>query len=103
MKDPLFAGATIKLKGDETANRGGEDGAGNITRGIAKNSQAVRSSLRVASVSSYEVKKGDSLDSIARKHNTTLPFLLKINSMKKPTSCSRERKSGFPNQWLAKN
>ncbi len=83
MKDPLFAGAAIKVKGDETANRGGEDGAGNITRRIAKNSQAVRSSSRVASVSSYEVKKGDSLDSIAREHNTTLSALMELNSMKR--------------------
>jgi len=40
------------------------------------------SAIPVSAVTLYKVKKGDSLDKIAKKHNTTIGTLLKLNNMK---------------------
>jgi len=80
MKDSLYAGVTIKVSGDATGDGGMDDGTHGITGKTLENQKIP---LVVPQVASYEVRKGDSLDSIAREHNTTVAYLLKLNSMKR--------------------
>jgi LysM repeat protein len=78
-KDPLYAGNRIKVKDDGHGDGVPDGGSADRAVKIAKN----RDSLRGASsTSSYEVRRGDSLGSIAREHRTTVGELCRLNSMK---------------------
>jgi len=95
LKDPLYAGVTIKVNGNATDDGSVDEGAGahGIRGKVPNNKHIIRTALQVAS---YEVKKGDSLDSIARKHNTTIADLLKLNSMKKSDTLFAGNKIRLP-------
>jgi N-acetylmuramoyl-L-alanine amidase len=77
--DPLYAGVTIKVNGEAKDDSVASDDNGIKTRKDARNRKASPPSPIVF----YEVKKGDSFDSIARKHDMTVAELLKLNSMKR--------------------
>jgi N-acetylmuramoyl-L-alanine amidase len=79
MKEPLYIGRKVKIpvpekafteeKKDEeiTASTGGAESVSPKPEAVAR---------------VYKVKIGDSLDKIARRHNTTIGMLLKLNNMK---------------------
>jgi N-acetylmuramoyl-L-alanine amidase len=79
MKEPLYIGRKVKIpvpekaiteeKKDEefTASTGGAESVSPKPEAVAR---------------VYKVKIGDSLDKIARRHNTTIGILLKLNNMK---------------------
>jgi len=79
MKDPLYFGRMVKVSVPEKA----------VTE-EKKEKEVKKQAPRVESSSSspapavplYKVKKGDTLDKIARRHNTTISALLKLNNMK---------------------
>ncbi|WP_175476539.1 N-acetylmuramoyl-L-alanine amidase [Syntrophus gentianae] len=78
-KEPLYAGTTIKVKGDENGDRVPD---GESAKGSARATKN-RNLPQVASATvSYQVHRGDSLDSIAREHHTTVTELRKLNDMK---------------------
>jgi len=78
-KDPLYAGTTIKVKTDGNADSGLDDDPGKETGKVSKN----RNVPQIApSMAFYQIQKGDSLNTIAREHHTTVANLRKLNSMK---------------------
>lgn len=87
--DRLYAGATIKLSGNGSNDNSPEIGTGNASK---ENTKSFRKSRTTSQFTYYEIKKGDSLDSIAREHNTTIADLLKLNSMKKNETLFAGRK-----------
>jgi len=76
--DPLYAGTTIKVKSDEN-DKALNDEPANETGKAARNRNVTSVTPATAS---YQVKKGDSLDAIAREHHTTVANLRQLNSMK---------------------
>ncbi|MEI8173677.1 MAG: N-acetylmuramoyl-L-alanine amidase [Deltaproteobacteria bacterium] len=77
LKDPLYAGRMLKIPDT------GKDKAASEkvkTARSAPDDKPVRKAAQ--SISVYQVKKGDTLDKIARKNNTTIGALLKLNNMK---------------------
>ncbi|MCX5853800.1 MAG: N-acetylmuramoyl-L-alanine amidase [Deltaproteobacteria bacterium] len=77
LKDPLYAGRMLKIPDT------GKDKAASEkvkTARSAPDDKHVQKSVQ--SISVYQVKKGDTLDKIARKNNTTIGALLKLNHMK---------------------
>ena len=75
LKDNLYIGRKLKLT--EPDEEPEEEPVA-----INKIAKAKTEPLNKTEVSIYRVKKGDSLDRIARKHDTTLNALLKLNNMK---------------------
>jgi N-acetylmuramoyl-L-alanine amidase len=79
LKEPLYVGRLVRVSEREK----------DITR-VKKDTEAEAASTGMESSSAkgvhavavYTVKRGDSLDTIAKKHNTTIGALLKLNSMK---------------------
>lgn len=75
MKDTLYAGKKIKIPGAG----GNEPELEKEQPKQAPEKKAAPEALK------YKVKKGDTLEIIARKHETTIPALLKLNNMKPRT------------------
>jgi N-acetylmuramoyl-L-alanine amidase len=79
MKEPLYIGRKLKIPVLEKAiTEEKKDGKFAASTGGTESVSAKPEA--VARV--YKVKRGDSLDMIARKHNTTIGVLLKLNNMK---------------------
>jgi N-acetylmuramoyl-L-alanine amidase len=76
MKDPLYVGRLVRVTAHE------KDIAEAEKSTDAKTDVESSSAKSVHAVVLYRVKRGDSLDKIARKHNTTIGTLLKLNNMK---------------------
>jgi len=79
LDDPLYFGRTLKVPAQEK-----EISGGNNDREV-KASSSVEKSLPPAPSSVnrvYMVKEGDTLDKIAKRYNTTIGVLLKLNKMK---------------------
>jgi len=74
LKDPLYANRKIKipLKNIE----------GKTAVRSSKTAKAEATEKQEITTTTYKVKKGDTLEIIARKHETTLTALLKLNNMK---------------------
>jgi len=72
MKDTLFAGKRIKIP---TAGENEPDAEKEPPREVSEK-KAATDALK------YKVEKGDTLEIIARKHETTINALLKLNNMK---------------------
>jgi len=72
MKDTLFAGKRIKIP---TAGENEPEAEKEPTREVSEK-KATTDALK------YKVEKGDTLEIIARKHETTITALLKLNNMK---------------------
>lgn len=77
LKDPLYAGRMLKIP-DMGKDKAAPEKV--KTARSAPDDKPVRKSAQSLSV--YQVKKGDTLDKIARKNNTTIGALLKLNNMK---------------------
>jgi LysM repeat protein len=77
LKESLYVGKNIKVpKQDKEIAEKKKDG-------LVKASPTVSSSSKPEPVvSTYTVKKGDTVEKIAGKHNTTISALLKLNNMK---------------------
>jgi len=73
-RDPLYANRKIKIplqsKAEKTAARSSKTGKVETTE------------RQEITTTSYKVKRGDTLEIIARKHETTINSLLKLNKMK---------------------
>ncbi len=78
-KEPLYAGTTIKVKGDGDGDRIPDVESG---KGSARATKTRTIPQVTSSTTSYQVHKGDSLDSIAREHHITVAELRKLNDMK---------------------
>jgi N-acetylmuramoyl-L-alanine amidase len=77
LKDPLYAGRVLKIPDT------GKDKAAPEKMKTARSAPDDKTVRKAAqSISVYEVKKGDTLDKIAGKNNTTISALLKLNKMK---------------------
>ncbi|MDQ5985572.1 MAG: hypothetical protein CSYNP_01285 [Syntrophus sp. SKADARSKE-3] len=74
LKDPLYAGKKIKIPANTQPKENGKK----LTR------------------RTYIVKKGDTLDVIARKHKTTVAVLMKMNESKKLTPLYVDQKLDIP-------
>ncbi|MCX5828634.1 MAG: N-acetylmuramoyl-L-alanine amidase [Deltaproteobacteria bacterium] len=72
MKDTLYAGKKIKIP----AASGNEPEAAPELKKEVSEKKATTDTLK------YQVKRGDTLEIIARKHETTITALLKLNNMK---------------------
>ena len=72
MKDTLYAGKKIKIPA----------ASGNDPEAAPEQKKGVSEKKATADALKYEVKRGDTLEIIARKHETTLTALLKLNNMK---------------------
>ncbi|OPY84193.1 MAG: N-acetylmuramoyl-L-alanine amidase AmiC precursor [Syntrophus sp. PtaU1.Bin208] len=81
-KEPLYAGTTIKVKGDGDGDgdRAPDSESGKGSARVAKNRTILHQVA--SSTTSYQVHRGDSLDSIAREHHITVAELRKLNDMK---------------------
>jgi N-acetylmuramoyl-L-alanine amidase len=79
LKDPLYVGRMVRVAAREKDIAEAEKS----TDAKAANTGVDASSAKgTHAVALYKVKKGDSLDKIAKKHNTTIGTLLKLNNMK---------------------
>lgn len=79
MKEPLYVGRVVRVLAREKDTRD----ARKTTETKAAHTNVESSSAQgVEEVVVYKVKRGDSLDKIAKKHNTTISTLLKLNNMK---------------------
>lgn len=78
LKDPLYAGRVLEVPETE------KETAAASKKSQLKKEFAEDSPLPdlTQPVSEYKVKKGDTLDKIAKKHNTTVSVLLKLNRIK---------------------
>jgi N-acetylmuramoyl-L-alanine amidase len=79
LRDPLYVGRKVRVaaRAKDIAE------AEKSTDAKAANTGVESSSAKgMQTVALYKVKKGDSLDKIAKKHNTTIGTLLKLNNMK---------------------
>jgi N-acetylmuramoyl-L-alanine amidase len=75
---PLYAGRTLKVP--ETEKETVVVPKKNRLKKTVTEEETIPDSTQPVSV--YKVKKGDTLDKVAKKHNTTLSVLLKLNRMK---------------------
>jgi len=73
LNDPLYVGRLLKIREPEVDKKGEE-------RVVPLKADA--SSARRPKVCTYKVKRGDTLSKIARKYDTTISTLLKLNHMK---------------------
>jgi N-acetylmuramoyl-L-alanine amidase len=79
LKEPLYVGRLVRV----SAREKDITGAKRDTETRAVHADVESSSAKgVHAVAVYKVKRGDSLDKIAKKHNTTISTLLKLNNMK---------------------
>ena len=78
LKDPLYAGNKLNVPEQEKEKKTVLEKVRPATATVK--AKAGPDSTR--SISLYKVKEGDSLDKIAKKHNTTIGSLLKLNHMK---------------------
>lgn len=93
MKEPLYIGRKLKISVPEKAiseEKKGEEVTAS-TGGIESASSKPEEVVRV-----YKVKKDDTLDKIARRHNTTIAVLLKLNNMKMKDALYVGRKLKMP-------
>jgi len=78
LRDPLYAGRTLKITAEE--KEAVVVSKKNKLKKAVLEEETIPESAQ--SVSVYKVKKGDTLDKVAKKHNTTVSALLKLNRMK---------------------
>ncbi len=93
MKEPLYVGRVLKVsvsvRDITEGKRGGEVKASNdIPRSLPSVSAPV--------TTVYMVKRGDTLDKIAKKNNTTISILLKLNKMKMQEPLYVDKKLKLP-------
>jgi len=84
LKDPLYTGRKLKVPasaGDDEKEKspGRSD---RMEKGRKKKHEEKASAAPVPAYSFYTVRRGDTLDKIARRHSTTIAALLKLNRMK---------------------
>jgi len=79
MKDPLLAGKKLKVAGIEKDRR-----------------RKLNVNASPGPLTIYKVKRGDTLDKIARKHNTSISELRKLNRMKRSDVLYFDRKLKLP-------
>ena len=93
MKEPLYIGRKLKISIPEKVvsdERKGEEVTAS-TGGVGSASPKPEEVVRV-----YKVKRGDTIDKIARRHNTTIGVLLKLNNMKMKDALYVGRKLKIP-------
>lgn len=73
LDDTLYAGRSLKVKAQETVEEKAEQEQASDEKAAAESAPEELT---------YKVKKGDSLDRIARRHGTTLGALMKLNNIK---------------------
>lgn len=78
LKDPLYAGRVLEVPETEKETAAAPKKS-QLKKELAKDSPLPD---LTQPVSEYKVKKGDTLDKIAKKHNTTVSVLLKLNRIK---------------------
>ena len=96
MKDQLLAGRKIKIPASDAA----EDVKADVKK-VKKGPDRKQSSTKAAKPAKtaktyYMVKKGDTLDIIARKHRTTVAALKKMNGTKKLSPLHADQKLAIP-------
>jgi N-acetylmuramoyl-L-alanine amidase len=78
LKDPLYAGVQLKIEGSEDEIKGRKETAAMPRPFI------------------YKVRRGDTLDKIAKKHKTSISELRKLNEMKKSDVLYYDKKLKVP-------
>ena len=94
VKEPLYVGRNLKVPTSEKEMRERKK------EGVVKVSSAGAASppsRHEPVVSVYKVKRGDTLDKIAQRNNTTISALLKLNNMKANEPLHAGRKLMVPN------
>lgn len=95
MDDPLFIGRRLKVAG-ETRTAGAETPAGKESKQTAgaDDSPGARAGQKKEKPAQtyYVVKKGDTLEKIALRHNSTWPILMKLNNMEEGDSLHAGRR-----------
>jgi N-acetylmuramoyl-L-alanine amidase len=79
MRDPLYVGRLVRVAAREKDIVEAEK---STDAKVANTGVESSSAKGIHKVALYKVKRGDSLDKIAKKHNTTIGTLLKLNNMK---------------------
>ena len=83
LHEPLYADRKIKIAVMEKNGEKSQSESPEATRTTDKTGKAEdRVSHQRAEITVYRVREGDSLDKIARRHDTTVSALLKLNKMK---------------------
>ena len=83
LHEPLYADPKIKIAVMEKNGEKSQSESPEATRTMDKTGKAEdRASRQRAEITVYRVREGDSLDKIARRHDTTVSALLKLNKMK---------------------
>jgi N-acetylmuramoyl-L-alanine amidase len=83
LHEPLYADRKIKIAVMEKNGEKSQSESPEATRTTDKTGKAEdRVSHQRAEIILYKVREGDSLDKIARRHDTTVSALLKLNKMK---------------------
>ena len=93
MKEPLYVGRLVRVAARE---KDITEAKKNTETKTAHTDVESSSAKGVEEVVVYKVKRGDSLDKIAKKHNTTISTLLKLNNMKLRDSLYVGRKLKIP-------
>ena len=83
LHEPLYADRKIKIAVMEKNGEKSQSEPPEATKIMDKTGKAEdRASRQKAEITVYRVREGDSLDKIARRHDTTVSALLKLNKMK---------------------
>jgi N-acetylmuramoyl-L-alanine amidase len=83
LEGPLYADRKIKVAVMEKNGEKSQSEPPEPTRTMDKTGKAEDAASRQrAEITVYRVREGDSLDKIARRHDTTISALLKLNKMK---------------------
>ena len=94
LKEPLYVGKKLKVPASEHEIAEGKKDEAVKT---ASAGTASHPSRHEPVVSVYKVKRGDTLDKIAQRNNTTISTLLKLNNMKANEPLHAGRKLMVPN------
>ena len=78
LKEPLYVDRKLKVPGPQNES----EAAPVKAKPAVETREAKAKPAPMQSTSKYKVEKGDTLDKIASKHNTTISSLLKLNNMK---------------------
>lgn len=87
LKDPLYAGRMIKIKEKPVQKETGTV----VKKGVPKQTKKEKFTY-------YRVKKGETLDIIARRNGTTISMLRQLNGMKRSDPLLADRKLKLPSQ-----
>ena len=93
--DPLYVNKRLKVPATGTGENNGIK--------VKKTDSSIAAPLQTPETSFYTVRRGDSLDKIARKHGTTVSTIVKLNDIKQTAPLYVNKRLKVPSEKTAEN